>query len=83
MDLRVHIKNEKSHKLGTYWIASCVGIHAFAMHCEAEKSLTIMSCKTPSLTKACHRHHHLTMLLQLMKAVHQLVYKQQKHTVKG
>jgi hypothetical protein len=37
-NLRVHIKNEKSHKFATYWIASCVGIHAFAMHCEAEEN---------------------------------------------
>lgn len=36
--LRVHIKNEKSHKFATYWIASCVGIHAFSMRCEAEES---------------------------------------------
>ncbi|KIL57516.1 hypothetical protein M378DRAFT_33627, partial [Amanita muscaria Koide BX008] len=32
--LRVYIKNEKTHKIATYWIAACIGIHAFAMLCE-------------------------------------------------
>jgi hypothetical protein len=36
--LRVHIKDEKLHKFATYWVASCIGIHAFAMQCEAEET---------------------------------------------
>lgn len=35
--LRVHIKDANSHKLATYWIAACVGLHAFAMQCKAEE----------------------------------------------
>ena len=26
--------NKKSHKFATYWVACCVGVHAFAMACE-------------------------------------------------
>ena len=33
-ELRVQIKNKKSHKFATYWVACCVGVHAFAMACE-------------------------------------------------
>jgi hypothetical protein len=32
--LRIDISNEKSHKFATYWISSCIGLHAFAMQCE-------------------------------------------------
>ncbi|KAF7368124.1 DDE Tnp4 domain-containing protein [Mycena sanguinolenta] len=32
--LRVNISDEKSHKIATYWVSACVGIHAFAMECE-------------------------------------------------
>jgi hypothetical protein len=32
--LRIKITNQKSHKFATYWIACCVGVHAFAMSCE-------------------------------------------------
>ena len=34
--LRVNISNEKSHKFATYWVVACIGIHAFAMKCEAD-----------------------------------------------
>ena len=36
-DLRVMIKDENSHKFATYWIVACIGIHSFAMTCEAEE----------------------------------------------
>lgn len=35
--LRVNIKDEASHKIATYWISACVGIHSFAMDCEEEE----------------------------------------------
>lgn len=35
--LRVRIKDEKSHKFATYWVAACIGIHAFAMQCEDDE----------------------------------------------
>jgi hypothetical protein len=35
--LRVNIKDEKTHKFATYWVAACVGVHAFAMQCEEEE----------------------------------------------
>jgi hypothetical protein len=35
--LQVYIKNEKTHKIATYWVAACIGIHAFAMLCEEEE----------------------------------------------
>jgi hypothetical protein len=34
--LRVRIVNEQSHKFTTYWVAACIGLHAFAMQCEDE-----------------------------------------------
>ena len=37
--LRIRILNEKSHKFATYWIAACIGLHAFAMQCEAEENM--------------------------------------------
>ncbi|KJA25910.1 hypothetical protein HYPSUDRAFT_100788, partial [Hypholoma sublateritium FD-334 SS-4] len=36
-DLRVAIKDENSHKFATYWVVACIGIHSFAMTCEAEE----------------------------------------------
>jgi hypothetical protein len=36
--LRVNIRNEKSHKLATYWIAACIGLHSFAMQREDEEN---------------------------------------------
>lgn len=35
--LRVSIINEETHKVATYWIAACIGVHAFAMQCEARE----------------------------------------------
>ena len=35
--LRIRIKDRRSHKLATYWIAACVAIHNFALRCEAEE----------------------------------------------
>ena len=35
--LRVRIKDKRSHQFATYWIAACIGLHAFAMQCEAEE----------------------------------------------
>lgn len=32
--LRVNIASQNSHKIATYWVSACVGIHAFAMNCE-------------------------------------------------
>jgi len=29
--------DERSHKFATYWIAACVGLHAFAMQCEEDE----------------------------------------------
>ena len=34
--LRVNINNKNSHKFATYWVVACIGIHAFAMKCEAD-----------------------------------------------
>jgi hypothetical protein len=35
--LRLRISDERSHKFATYWVAACIGIHAFAMQCEDEE----------------------------------------------
>ena len=35
--LRLQISDESSHRFATYWIAACIGIHAFAMQCEDEE----------------------------------------------
>lgn len=35
--LRVRIKDRKSHKFATYWVAGCIVLHAFAMKCKAEE----------------------------------------------
>ena len=35
--LRIQIMDERSHKFATYWIAACVGLHAFAMQCEEDE----------------------------------------------
>jgi hypothetical protein len=32
--LRVSIKDQKTHKFATYWVAACIGVHSFAMECE-------------------------------------------------
>lgn len=36
-NLRVHIKDRITHVIGTYWVAACIGIHAFAVRHEAEE----------------------------------------------
>jgi hypothetical protein len=36
-DLHINISNEKLHRFAMYQIASCVGLHAFAMMCEDDK----------------------------------------------
>lgn len=36
-NLRLDIRDEKTHKIATYWVAACIGIHSFAMRCEAEE----------------------------------------------
>lgn len=33
----MYIKDKKFHKYATYWIAACIGLHAFAMQCETEE----------------------------------------------
>ncbi|KAJ6567853.1 hypothetical protein B0H10DRAFT_1841381, partial [Mycena sp. CBHHK59/15] len=35
--LRVNICDEVTHKIATYWVSACAGIHAFAMQAEAEQ----------------------------------------------
>ena len=35
--LRLQISDESSHRFATYWIAACIGIHAFVMQCEDEE----------------------------------------------
>lgn len=36
-NLRVTINNASTHKIATYWIAACIGLHAFAMQCEKDE----------------------------------------------
>jgi hypothetical protein len=36
-NLRVSIMNKANHIIATYWIAACVGLHSFAMQCEAQE----------------------------------------------
>ncbi|KIL54974.1 hypothetical protein M378DRAFT_39669, partial [Amanita muscaria Koide BX008] len=35
-NLRARICDKKSHILATYWVAACIGVHAFAMQCEEQ-----------------------------------------------
>jgi hypothetical protein len=35
--LCISIKDEKTHKFATYWVAACIGVHSFAMQCEEEE----------------------------------------------
>lgn len=35
--LPINITNAKTHKFSTYWIAAAIGIHNFALDCEAEE----------------------------------------------
>ncbi len=39
--LRVNIKDEASHKFATYWVVACIGLHSFAMRCEADERATV------------------------------------------
>jgi len=34
--LCIHIKDEKTHIIATYWVAACIGIHSFAIQNETE-----------------------------------------------
>jgi hypothetical protein len=36
--LHVNIDDARSHKLATYWVAACIGLHSFAMQCEEEEN---------------------------------------------
>ena len=36
-NLWLHIKDRISHIIGTYWVAACIGIHAFAIQHEAQE----------------------------------------------
>ena len=33
-DLRVLIRDEKTHKSAVYWVVACIAIHSFATRCE-------------------------------------------------
>jgi hypothetical protein len=33
-NLRLKIRDKKSHILATYWVAACIAVHSFAMQCE-------------------------------------------------
>jgi hypothetical protein len=35
--LRVSIKDERTHKFATYWVAACIAVHSFAMQREDEE----------------------------------------------
>lgn len=39
-NLRVVIRDRDTHVLATYWVAACIGLHAFAMRCEADERET-------------------------------------------
>lgn len=36
-NLPVSIKNKTGHIIATYWVAACIGLHSFAMDCEARE----------------------------------------------
>jgi hypothetical protein len=36
-NLRLHIKDRASHVIATYWVAACIGVHAFAVRHEEEE----------------------------------------------
>lgn len=40
-NLRIHIRNKASHIFATYWIAACIGVHAFVMKHEAEEQMEL------------------------------------------
>jgi hypothetical protein len=35
--LRVNICSPQSHKIATYWVSACIGVHTFAIRCEEEE----------------------------------------------
>jgi hypothetical protein len=35
--LRVNIRDGATHKIATFWVSACIGIHAFALRCEEEE----------------------------------------------
>ncbi|KAJ6529393.1 hypothetical protein B0H19DRAFT_1006730, partial [Mycena capillaripes] len=35
--LRVHIKDEATHKIATMWVSACIGIHAFSLRAEEKE----------------------------------------------
>jgi hypothetical protein len=36
-NLCVVIRDKNTHKIATYWVATCVALHAFAMQCEDDE----------------------------------------------
>ena len=36
-NLRLNIQDADSHRIATFWVAACVGLHSFAMECEKEE----------------------------------------------
>ncbi|KAJ3817454.1 hypothetical protein F5880DRAFT_1492906, partial [Lentinula raphanica] len=36
-NLRVNISDPDSHWFATFWVTGCIGVHSFAMQCEAEE----------------------------------------------
>lgn len=36
-NLHADIQDKDSHKIATYWVTACIGLHAFAMMCEDEE----------------------------------------------
>jgi len=55
--LRLRISDEQSHKFATYWIAACIGVHAFAMQCEDEERRMWIPILRPFHAEGFHRHH--------------------------
>lgn len=49
--LRVQIADERSHKFATYWVAACIGIHAFAMQCEDDERSDSNSDQDPFIAE--------------------------------
>lgn len=39
-NLRVNIRDEKTHKFATYWVVACIAVHNFAMQCEEDEKET-------------------------------------------
>lgn len=37
-NLRVIIRDGRTHRIATMWVAACIAIHNFAMECEAEEA---------------------------------------------